>query len=83
MSDEFMGEVPRGKLIHERRGRGVLRSSPAPKSITVGSMRGLCSYHLSGGCSDTFAAPCTIPPPWLEYPQRMTSERKWQVGIRE
>ena len=27
MSDEFMGEVPRGKLIHERRGIGVLGSS--------------------------------------------------------
>ena len=45
----------------------------------MGSLRGLCSYHLSGGCPDTCAAPCIVPPPWLEYPHRLTPERKWQV----
>jgi hypothetical protein len=36
---------------------------------------------LCGGCSDTFAAPCIVFASWLEYPQRMACERKWQVGI--
>jgi hypothetical protein len=41
----------------------------------------LCSDGLCGGCSDVFAAPCIVFAPWLEYPQRMACERKWQVGI--
>jgi hypothetical protein len=35
----------------------------------------LCSYHLSGRCPDTFAAPCIVFASWLEYLQRMARER--------
>jgi hypothetical protein len=41
----------------------------------------LRSNGLCGGCSDAFAAPCIVYAPWLEYPQRMSCERKWHVGI--
>ena len=41
----------------------------------------LRSDGLCGGCSGAFAAPCIVFVPWLEYPQRMSCERKWQVGI--
>jgi hypothetical protein len=41
----------------------------------------LSSDRLCGGCSDTFAAPCIVFAPWLEYQQRMACERKWQGGI--
>ena len=41
----------------------------------------LRNAHFCGGCPDTFAAPCIVFASWLEYPQRMVCERKWQVGI--